>query len=175
MTVDWGRYELYVPSHYGPSSDLTRADARARYDEVMSSKPHRLDELTRLVAQDSLALEHSDASISRLDDWFVENALEDPDSPGRLTAVSYTLAHDIALFLGDVMITRAPRLHWEFYTAGKRSVEYQQHVVAGFPTYPDDCDDIDRGVVGYGIRIIQGRPNPGGYFLPHITTVLERA
>jgi hypothetical protein len=46
----------------------------------------------------------------------------------------YSIAGDIGLFLGDLMIERHPILHWEFFTWGKSSIAYQQPVIMGFGT-----------------------------------------
>jgi hypothetical protein len=36
----------------------------------------------------------------------------------------YSVVHDVALFLGDLMIARCPELRWEFFTGGKKNVAY---------------------------------------------------
>lgn len=67
------------------------------------------------------------------------------------------MVNDVALFLGDLMITRCPQLRWEFFTWGKKDVSYQRHVIMGFSSKNPKVNlDIDAAVAVYGHRIIAG-------------------
>jgi hypothetical protein len=101
----------------------------------------------------------SDTAIQDLNDWFVANVEPDPDNPGRLSPEWYSVVHDVALFLGDLIIERCPGLRWEFFTGGKNDVAYQRQVLAGFTQVPNSKYnlDLDRRVATYGHRIVASR------------------
>lgn len=42
-----------------------------------------------------------------------------PADPERLRNVWYAVVNDIALFLGDTVVSRAPTLRWDLFLAGK--------------------------------------------------------
>ena len=132
----------------------------------MESKAARLDMLRRLLDSDGVNLTSADSSIQDLNDWFLANLEADPQHPGRLGPVWYAVCHDIALFLGDVMIERHPNLRWEFFTWGKSNVSYQQHVIMGFSTEDPKLHttfDVAGSVLTYGHRIIESRGSVATY------------
>ena len=95
-----------------------------------------------------------------LNDWFVARVEADPQQPGRLTPIWYSVVHDVALFLGEVMIERHPHLYWEFFTWGRKHVAFQRHVIMGFSTEDPKFHtniDIDRWVAQYAHGIIEAR------------------
>ncbi|MDP9641168.1 hypothetical protein J2S53_001113 [Actinopolyspora lacussalsi] len=117
----------------------------------MSEKPERLKVLREFLAWHGVELSSDDAGVQRLNDFFLAHVSEDPDSPGRLLPEWYSVALDMGLFLGDVMIERNPNLYWEFHTWGKKNTNYQKQVVAGF-NFPDPKYSVDPE----GIIVIQG-------------------
>lgn len=166
MSIEWDAYELHNPGVSAPLKTLPRAEARKAYERLMQAKPARLEMLRRLLKANGVDLEHGDAAIQDLNDWFVANVEPDPDNPGQLLPDWYSVAGDIALFLGDVMIERNPNLRWEFFIWGKRSVAYQRHVIMGFSTEDPKFRtniDVDRGVATYGHRIVVQRGSVPNY------------
>lgn len=166
MATDWDAYQPYDPGVAEPVKTLSRAQARRRYERCMESKAARLDMLRRLLDSDGVNLTSADSSIQDLNDWFLANLEADPQRPGRLGPVWYSVCHDIALFLGDVMIERHPNLRWEFFTWGKSNVSYRQHVIMGFSTEDPKLHtnfDVAGSVLTYGHRIIESRGSLATY------------
>lgn len=160
MTVDWDGYEPYDPGVAGPPNSLPRSEARQVFKRCMETKPVRLEMLSRLLKVNGVELGNSDAAIQDLNDWFVAHVEADPEQPGRLLPGWYAVVHDVALFLGDVLIERHPNLHWEFFTWGKTNVAFQRHVIMGFSTEDPKFHtniNIDRMVATYAHQIIEGR------------------
>lgn len=160
-TVDWGSgYEIYDPGVAGNPQLLPRAEARQAFKQCMQTKPTRLEMLRQLLEASGLELGTSDDDVQVLNDWFYAHVEADPEHPGRLLSEWYSVVHDVALFLGDVMIERHPNLRWEFFTWGKSNVAYQRHVIMGFSTEDPKFRtniDIDRTVATYAHRIIEHR------------------
>lgn len=158
LTVAWDNYEPFRPGVWGSLNELPRRDARAAFKKLMNEKAARIEALRRLLKANGLDLSHDDASIQALNDWFGERVERDPQEPRRLRPLWYAVVNDIALFLGDVMISRYPGLRWEFFTWGKKNVSYQRHVIMGFSRVPNPKYnvDIDALVATYGHRIVSG-------------------
>ena len=171
MSKNWDDYEIYHPGVFGPLNTLPRADARRAFNARIEAKPGRIEMLRRLLSANGIELASTDAAIQDLNDWFRASVEADPDQPGRLLPSWYSVVNDVALFLGDVMIERCPRLHWEFYTWGKKNVAYQRHVIMGFTQVPNPKYNIDihRRVAAYGHRIVPSRGS-----VPHYGRVMVR-
>ena len=108
-----------------------------------------------------MALGDDDGSVQALNDWYVAEIEPEPDMPpGWLRPEWYSVSQDVALFLSDLIIARNPNLRWEFYTWGKRCIDYQQHVIMGFtseaPRFKTNMN-LERMIVGYGHHIIATR------------------
>lgn len=159
MNVNWDGYVIYHPGTSAPPHALPRADARRGFAKRMEERPVRIEMLRRLLRANGVELADTDDGIQELNDWFRTSVEADPDNPGRLTPEWYSVANDVALFLGDVMLQRCPQLRWEFYTWGAKNVSYQKHVIMGFSQVPNPKYniDIDRRVVTYGHRLVAGR------------------
>lgn len=160
MSIDWDGYEPYDPGVSDPPRNLPRAEARRVFKHCMESKPARLEMLSRLLKANGVELTSADSSIQDLNDWFFANVEADPEQPGRLLPIWYSVCHDIALFLGDVMIERHPNLRWEFFTWGKTNVAFQRHIIMGFSTEDPKFHtnlDVDRSVSTYAHRIVESR------------------
>jgi len=172
MSINWDGYELYDPGVSAPLRTLSRHDARRAFKRCMETKTARLEMLSRLLKSNGVELDRFDLAIQYLNDWIFANVEADPEQPGRLHAGWYSVAHDVALFLGDVMIERHPNLHWEFFTWGKSNVAFQRHVIMGFGTEDPKFHtniDIDRSVSTYAHRIIESRGS-----VPNYGTVVVR-
>jgi len=179
--MDWDSYEPYQPSTYGPLHEQTRAAATTEYKRLMSYKEARKAALVKLLHTNGIELDKSDEAIQRLDDWFktsVEGELYETDPvtvrgveldigpQPKLKPIWYSVVNDIGLFLGDVILERAPNLRWEFFTYGRRNLAYQRHVIMGFPTpNPKYNVDVDRYVATYGHRVVAGESNRDDLFL----------
>jgi hypothetical protein len=139
-----------------PLGELTRKQARAEFDKLMSEKGTRIELLRDFLRANSVELRSSDDGVQELNDWFLREVEPSLDKPGRLKPIWYAVVNDIALFLGDVMIERNPGLKWEMYTKGKTNISYHRHVIMGFSKSPnpDYNVDIDRVVGTVGHRVV---------------------
>jgi hypothetical protein len=166
VTIDWSSYERYDPGLLAPLRALPRAEARKAYERRMQARPARMEMLRRLVKANGVELDGGDPAVQDLNDWFYAHVEPDPDNPGRLLPAWYSVVNDIALFLGDVMIERHPNLRWEFFTWGRKSVCYHQHVIMGFSTEDPKFKtsiDLERRVATYGHRIVAQRGSVRAY------------
>jgi hypothetical protein len=177
LMIEWNDYIPFDPGVRGLLDELPRRDARAHYERLMSEKESRIAELQKLLASNDIELSRTDEGIQRLNDWFREHVEPDTDQPGRLRNLWYAIVNDIALFLGDVVIDRAPNLHWDFFTWGKKDAAYQRHVIMGFSRVPNQKFniDIDRAVAIYGQRIVAGEKVERDAFHQWIAYALENA
>ncbi|OHU47767.1 hypothetical protein BKG83_24435 [Mycobacteroides chelonae] len=165
-SINWGDYEIFKPAVYGLPEQLSRADARKNYDQWIAQKSQRIEQLHRLLELNGFQLDTSDEKIQQLNDWFIDhvepNPKPTPEMAGALDGLWYSVAFDIAAFLGDVMIERDPRLYWHlFVPRNPKYVGYQNHVIHGF-TYglgkiqPNACYDLDGIVTGVGQGAVMG-------------------
>jgi len=174
VSIEWDGYEPYDPGFIGLPNTLPRTEARQAFKRFMETKPARLELLSQLLKVNGVELGRSDAAIQVLNDWFFENVEADPEQPGWLVPEWYSVVHDVALFLGDVMIERHPNLHWEFFTWGKTNVAFQWHVIMGFSTEDPKFHtniDIERMVASYAHRIIESRGSNASYGVVEIRGV----
>lgn len=160
MTIEWDSYEPYDPGFAGRLAELPRSEARQAFRRCMETKPARLEMLRDLLKANGIELENSDAAVQELNNWFVAELEADPERPGMLLPVWYSVVHDIALFLGDLLIERHPNLRWDFFTWGKKNVSYQTHAIMGFSTADPKLHaniDPDRIVSQYAHQIVESR------------------
>ncbi|MEH1057231.1 hypothetical protein V6U89_18765 [Micromonospora sp. CPCC 206171] len=173
MSVNWDDYNPYEPPYYGPLAELSRAEARESFNQLMSAKSERIDMLRALLKANGLPLSGDDDSVQRLAEWLRSEVEANPEHPERLRNIWYAVVNDVALFLGETLINRCPGLRWEMFTAGRRDVAYQKHVITGFRKVanPKYNLDIDRLVATYLHQVISGKPTDPSYFV----NVLEAA
>ncbi|GAA2445430.1 hypothetical protein [Agromyces soli] len=126
-------YIVEVPDAASPR-ELSRAEARRAYNAFLESRAARVQMLGELVGRDGVTLGGSDAEVQALNDWFLSNLEPDLERSGEPMVVWYSIAHDIGIHLGEVMIARHPNLRWEFFTWGKKSRHFQRPVIMGFRT-----------------------------------------
>lgn len=93
----WADYQPYVPPHAMPHAEMTRKQAKESYEHLMAARPERRQQLSSLLAV----------------------VVANPADPERLRNVWYAVVNDIALFLGDTVVSRAPTLRWDLFLAGK--------------------------------------------------------
>jgi hypothetical protein len=143
MTV-WDDYEIFDPQVERPLAELTRGEARAHYARVMDSKDHRIQELKKLASAAGVDLDGTENALQAFNDWFVKNIEPNPENPDQARGRWFSVAHDLSLYLADLMIAKYPHLHWRLHERGKRNLSYQRPVLVGFrnahPTYSVDLD-----------------------------------
>lgn len=175
--MNWNDYEPFDPGVREPLQQTSRAAARAAYERLMSARRDRISALQRLAAANGIALDEGDAAIQRLDEWVRANVAADQKDPSRLHPMWYAVVNDIGIFLGEVMIARAPNLHWTFFTAGAKDAAYQRHVIMGFEGVPNPKYnvDVDALVAMVAHRAIQRLPLHDDEFVRIVRTAVARA
>jgi hypothetical protein len=157
--MDWDDYEITDPGFVeGPVREADRESAELHFVGLMELREERKRELAKLVRHSGgFELDGSDESIRRLSRWFCEHVDPDPDDPDRLVAEWYSVARDIGLWLGDLLIERHPHLEWRLYVWDKRGPSYQRPVIMGFKVpEPKYHQDFERAVVVTGVRVVNG-------------------
>ncbi len=123
----------------------------------MTTKDSRIEMLRRLLAANDVKLGTDDAAIQDLNDWFSSSVEADPGEAGQFLPIWNSVCHDVALFLGEVMIERHPNLRWEFFTWGGTDVAFQRHVIMGFSTEDPKLRtniDIEDMVITYAYQLV---------------------
>ena len=176
MSVVWADYTPFDPGVEGPLGQLTRREARAAFERLMAAKAERIAELGRLLERNGIQLSADDESLQALNDWF-RAEVEAGDVPRRLRPLWYAVVNDIALFLGDVIIDRAPGLRWVMFDKGARDSAFQRHVLMGFSKVrnPKYNFDIDMGLAVYGHQIIAGQPVEANMFVTWVQSAADEA
>lgn len=157
--MEWGSYDHYLPLTLGLPSDMSRATALAEFEHLMSVRPERRPALEYLLDQNGIQLDTDDASISTVNEWFVEKIKPYPENLLQPDPCWYGVILDLSLFLGDVMIERNEGLHWDVALwGGKRNARFQRAVGAGFPPLGMNIFfDVDLRLAAYGMTLVQGR------------------
>jgi hypothetical protein len=132
MSVNWDDYEPFDPGVGQPLHELPRSEARAVYERMMAAKPERIEMLKGLLAVNGIDLDGTDEAVQAMNDWFRAELEPNPRDPGEPARLWSGVAYDIGLYLGDLLIERAPALEWRFFDKGKRDLSYQHPVIMGF-------------------------------------------
>ena len=176
----WDEYELYDPIVRVRLDEAPRKDARRSFRHAMDTKDERIAALGRLVRSAGVQLSASNADIQALNFWFRENAEPDDRISGRMLPRWYSVSHDVAMHLGDVVINRNPNLRWEFFIWGKKAICYQMPVIMGFagedPKYKTSAMP-EFFVTAYGHRVIEergSRPQLGSVRIKGVDVDLDR-
>jgi hypothetical protein len=175
VTTNWDGYEIYRPLVAGRPNDMARADARAEYDYIMASRTERHAQLQQLFQNNGVVCGETDVAVQGINDWFVASVEADPDHAGRLKTEWYSVAMDLGLFLGDIIVNSVPGLHWQLFAGGKRDASYQHHVVMGFNSpNPKYKVDLEAAVVGTAHRIVVGLEVESDRFVRILRAVRDR-
>ena len=177
MTVDWGDYEPFDPGVDRPLHELPRHEAKAAYDRVMAAKDQRVDALRDLLWRNGIDLHRTDAGIQHVNDWFRAEVEPSPTNSSRLRSTWYSVVNDLALWLGDVIIGRAPNVHWTFFDKGAKDVAFQRHVLVGFSKVPNAKYnvDVDRLIATYGHRIVARQNVKADAFVRWVHAAADRS
>lgn len=143
----------------------------------MAAKQQRIEALRTLVAANGITLDESDATIQQLNGWFRSQVEAESTDPKRLRAMWYSVVNDLALFLGDLIVRRAPQLRWVFFDKFPRDVAFQRHVIMGFSRVPNRNYnlDIDWLIATYAHRVVAGLPVRDDDFLRIVEAAVSKA
>lgn len=161
--IDVGAYELV---HFtGPAvgwDELTPAEARARFAAIMDSRERRLQVLAELLEGNGYRFGADDAALQGMNDFFRLNVERDDreDARGYPTAEWCSVAYDMGLWLGEVLIQRFPQLHWSLDTA-RKSVSFNRPVLTGFTRVKvrNYSRPLYDRLISYGYGIVNERPS----------------
>lgn len=158
MSTDWDGYRPFDPGVDRPLHELARKEAVAAFKRLMAAKAERVAALHQLLLVNHVQLGDSEEEVRKLDHWFRTNVEKDEGKTGRLAPRWYAVVNDVALFLGDVVVSRCPQIRWSFYEGGRSDVAFQRHVLTGFSKVanPKFNFDVDLAVATYGHRIVTG-------------------
>jgi hypothetical protein len=158
-------YSVFDPGVDRPLHKVSREEAIRHFEHHVVSIEERLAQLQLLVESAGIELDFSDRSLHQLDQWFpavissygVENEWPTPEA--------LSICSDLAMYLGEVLRRRGPKLEWRLELGDKRDMAYQRPVIAGFqqvrdPSYSVDYDDM---LCGYAVRLAQGGDAEKGY------------
>lgn len=151
-------YVLFQPPSFTPFHMMERKEAVAYFEWFIEQISHRVHILEQIVrSSDNYQNWPADCSVASLDTlskWFLkfsENRPRTQDEIERarreipdglhsievrewtLTDMTVSLAMDIGIYMGQVLIANHTNLSWELLTKPKNSIDYQQPVIAGFP------------------------------------------
>ena len=156
MSVDWDDYEPYHPGIDRPLDELPRKEALAAYERMMASKAERIEALERLLRANGIAFDDgSDESIQALNEWFRRELEPDPEDQGAPDPQWFAVVHDVGMYLGDLIVERAPTVEWRFFDEDKREMAYQHPVLMGFDVpNPNYNVDVPWAVNLYAHRLL---------------------
>ncbi len=126
----------------------------------MASREMRLAMLGQLLEANGTKMGRSELAVQGINDWFLEQVEPDPENPGYLLTSWYSVVHDLALLLGEVMIERHPNLHWELFVWGRSNVAYHRHVIMGMKAEDPKLHtniDVEGMLTAYGHQIVAHR------------------
>ena len=172
--LQWDSYHAHDLEVWGPLEGLPRRQARSIYDRMMKEKDERTAELGALLAANGISLTPGDEGIQQLNQWYADGLESDTGNQDELSAGWLSVTSDIAWFLGDTIIDRISILHWEFFTFGKRNVEYQHPVVMGFVNInPKYSINFHRRLRHYGTRIVRRHAAESDQFIRWLEEISE--
>lgn len=164
--LDWGDYAPFDALVTGALRDADRAAAEDHFARLMAARPERLAALARIAQRHGVALEPTDLGA-----WLVAIAPDAAADPARWTG----LVADVALWLGERLITRAPALRWELFVSHKKATGYQRPVLVGFTKVADRHYYVDVAfVVASWAELAARRRAAKSDFLVTIETVTLR-
>lgn len=124
--MDWADYVPFDAGVDGLLRDATREVAEAHFARLMSARDPRRAALAALASRHGVVLEPAAVGA-----WLVQVA------PGQPEHLWTGLVADVALWLGDHIIARAPTLAWRLCTSHKKATGYQRPVLMGFTKVED--------------------------------------
>lgn len=102
-------YTTYSPLFNKPDRELTKKEAKANFEYVISIKDERIKQLQNLLIPEGIILDYSRESLSKIQDWLFTFIKPDPDKNldeiGRIIPdnTSCSVIFDISLYMGEVI------------------------------------------------------------------------
>jgi len=175
----WGAYQRHGSGVERLLSELSPIRALVALERLMLGREERLAALRALLAAYDIRLDGSDESIRRMNQWFVRR-IEGDREVRRLDPSWYSVVNDVALYLGQLLISRTRSLRWLFdvengglqYPAaglvdrGARTYVHPGLIIA-FPIGADRLYrlPLDELIASYGQAVLGGHHVDPDYFL----------
>lgn len=155
MTVNWGSYELIDLEVVGSWSELSPAQARRSFEKIMTQRHDRITMLGNLVQANGYPFGSEDSQLQAVNDFFRLNVEAGDGLQGYPAPEWGSVAYDIGLHLGEVLINRFPNLRWELDTT-KRSTSVNQPVLVGFSkAHPRFNLPVFDRFISYGYQVLR--------------------
>jgi len=136
-TFDWGAWEPFDARLAAPLREVPREAAEDHFARLMAARAERIAALSALAAR-----HHTPLEIGALSAWLATSlrragatAIRDPMWSG--------LVADVALWLGEQLISRSGTLRWQLFTSHKKATGYQRPVLTGFSKVADQHYYVD--------------------------------
>lgn len=196
MPLTWGDYEVLPLRPEQAYKDASKATARRWHEELMAAKEGRKQGLFDLLARNGVKLSRSrdtDADLERVGDWFYASVAGDPDAPtlgealrghserfgfdllqpqenpnapSRLEPAWYSVALDMHLWKGDILVGREPLWTWCVPPVTKRWISYNRSELCLFeldkPSKMFDEVDFAEAAVATALAKLSGIASPTG-------------
>lgn len=152
------RYTTIQPPFTLKFREMSRQELKEYFRWFLDVSPVRIRELTKALRETSgfegWQADETPLSLDRLGEWFatqVEARVRTDDErmeiAGRsnypievpseeLTSRTFSLAMDVGMYLGRVLVRNHPSLQWDLPLGDKKFVDYGQPVLVGFGAVP---------------------------------------
>lgn len=158
-------YGVFQPKLSKPCYLAERKEAKAAYDWYIGSISERIEILKAFMIKCGYPVLEGRNFLPVLNDFFfgVCAEIKGQEKPGPL---EFSLASDINMYIGNMLVEKHDNLSWAFHTFGKSDVNYQSPVIMGFSKVKDKkySREFFRPIGGYAIRIVQGKPKEEDLF-----------
>ena len=166
-------YDPVVPPFKLAFHDMPKGQLAEYREWFLREKPHRMKVLEGAVIEtpgfEKWLMDRSPESLKLLGEWFAQNVrtrLRTDDEierirsnqrfqiaipPVDLDYETLSLAFDVGMYLGDVMVKAFPVLRWEQYLKTRRALYFGQMVLLGFHADVPMATVSLANVLAYGI------------------------
>ncbi|MEV8240735.1 hypothetical protein AB0O90_10895 [Microbacterium testaceum] len=136
----------------------------------MQERRTRVAELRGLLERNAVSLGFNEEDLRDVNDWFVRHVERCERNPDRLENLWYSVIHDLSVFVGELIISRHPNLHWEFFAGRKVDISYQHPVIMGFDNISKVRMEMNISValVTFTNRVVRQLPVPQDYFVSFV-------
>jgi hypothetical protein len=151
-------YEIIQPPFGKNLRDMSKIELKQYFQWFVDILPRRIDGLADAVHEtpgfESWQADLAPSSLSQLGDWFAlqvetrrrseaemeemkgKQAFPIEASNNELTNKTFSLAMDIGMYFGQVLLTNHPSLKWSQDISDKKFVDYGQPLLVGFGSVP---------------------------------------
>jgi hypothetical protein len=129
-------YAVFQPKLDKPYNLAERKEAKVAYDWFIESIPERIEILQCFVRKCGYPVLEGRDFLPVLNDFYFSVCSEIAGQE-KLGPLELSLANDINMYVGDLLVQEFDNLNWAFHTFGKSDVSYQRPVLMGFSKVKD--------------------------------------